>query len=532
MPLQPYTRLQHPDASVNRIIQDIYDKLDQTAVALTRATTASAPVSTVTPIISITGGGGGSPSVPSASGIVFLEDTSARILLYPPANYPLGSFYYASDTSVIYVDVINSIGVRAWTRLDLSTIISDTHANRIANYPASSYSVAPYPDVFFETDTQVFLVNEVVGGVNTWVPTWAYPLADTRANMNNAYFSAWWPQGQIYEQTDSYLEYISQPTVIASCTITGGTTIGYSGVGTPFDSRLVGYKVIVTISTVEYPVQVTGAFGTVLTIATSLSNSGCTVTIIGGQWVYQSGIYMNTYASRPVPVLQDFGLKFLATDLGWLEVLQYTAVVMGVPVLAYVYESGQAEGTVADMLALNMGTQESFNGPRPKYAETDFGHVHEWTGSAWQFAMGEVNNYMVESSSASAPGGAPTTATSTTNGWYPCDGGTYSVVNGDGSTTSVTTEDRNSSATVAAIMTGGFNASLNPATVPTYELTEATTTELQSAVVVQSGTGASVAGASHTHNFAIASADTPINPPSVANGGLPQYFTGSWWLRA
>jgi len=47
-----------------------------------------------------------------------------------------------------------------------ATVIEDTHANRLAHYPATTYAVGT---LFFETDREVMYSVNLVGGVNAWV---------------------------------------------------------------------------------------------------------------------------------------------------------------------------------------------------------------------------------------------------------------------------------------------------------------------------------------------------------------------------
>ena len=127
-------------------------------------------------------------------------------------------------------------------------VLEDTHANRLAKYPASGY---PIGSVFFETDNLVFLLNESVSGVNTWVPRWAYPILDLRANMAS-YFSMWWPQGMLYEQSDVNLIYSAKQQVIINCVVASdGLSVTYGGTDNPFKVGWNQYRILVNLSLIH-----------------------------------------------------------------------------------------------------------------------------------------------------------------------------------------------------------------------------------------------------------------------------------------
>jgi hypothetical protein len=203
------------------------------------------------------------------------------------------------------------------------------------------------------------------------------------------------------------------------------------------------------------------------------------------QWTYDSGIASGNLSSRPTLTAEDVGLLFAADDFGVIEVALANGP-GGAP--EWNYQSGASNGTLATMLGMGLsGFEENW-----LFFETTYQHLHQWTGSAWQFAPGEKSQYVVEADQQPA-GGV----------WYPCDGNSHTCVNGDGSTRSVPTQNWNG-ASVVFEAAGGFQQAANAATALTSQ-------------TVQSGSGA------------VAPQDIA---PSVANGGLPAYFTVSKWLCA
>jgi hypothetical protein len=151
---------------------------------------------------------------------------------------------------------------------------------------------------------------------------------------------------------------------------------------------------------------------------------------------------------------------------------------------------------------------------------TDYGHVLVWSGSAWAFAPGESSGYIVIWGLTAPIGGV----------WHPCDGGLYSFLQPNGTVLTYTLVNLNGN--VAAIMGGGFSVTLNPATAPTLAsgAAVALANDGDAGASVSAGTGLTVALKPHGHAATVT--DAAINAPSVAHGGLPAYFTMSFWARA
>ena len=91
------------------------------------------------------------PSIPEAQGVVLTPNQ-------PPITAPRVDELDALTTLAISRQPLRST---SGSGLD----IEDTHAHRVANYPATNY---PVGQGFFETDRQVRYLVELVGGVNVW----------------------------------------------------------------------------------------------------------------------------------------------------------------------------------------------------------------------------------------------------------------------------------------------------------------------------------------------------------------------------
>ncbi len=119
----------------------------------TQSITFSPDYQAPTPAESILGAGQvlRQPSIPEAQGVVITPNQ-------PSITAPR-------------VDELDALTTLAISRQPLRSTsgngldIEDTHANRVANYPAANYLVG---QGFFETDRQVRYLVELVGGVNVW----------------------------------------------------------------------------------------------------------------------------------------------------------------------------------------------------------------------------------------------------------------------------------------------------------------------------------------------------------------------------
>lgn len=176
----------------------------------------------------------------------------------------------------------------------------------------------------------------------------------------------------------------------------------------------------------------------------------------------------------------------------------------------------------------------------------DFEQLYRWDGTVWHYAPGFASQYIV--------GGYPQGGL-----WWPCDGTAYRCSQDDGSTANISTPNLTGDVFLKGTASTG---SVSAATRPTWEAAATTgnegahTHDVDPGVVssaatlsgqeVQSGTGVTVASASHTHSVdvpnttstagtlhshALTDALSQLKVPSEANGGLPKRIGLSWYMR-
>jgi hypothetical protein len=119
-----------------------------------------------------------------------------------------------------------------------SGVLQDTHANRLASYPATNYAVGT---LFLETDRTYVYVVRLVGGVNTWVFVTGidYDLlanipGDLGSNDVNALFAStdWQHIWRWHGNTWHFLEGDSSGYVeITTANTTGGVYVAADGAG-------------------------------------------------------------------------------------------------------------------------------------------------------------------------------------------------------------------------------------------------------------------------------------------------------------
>lgn len=167
---------------------------------------------------------------------------------------------------------------------------------------------------------------------------------------------------------------------------------------------------------------------------------------------------------------------------------------------------------------------------------TDFRHTLQWSGSAWEWGPGDMGSGQV-ASFLSNPGA----------GWNLCDGSSVNYLNSDGTVSAITLPNyttpaylklgttANAGPNAPSGTTSSVSAGTPAGTVsaPSFTGTPVTptftgsagTTGVESAdTTVQSGTGASVASASHTHGFTPAGTISTVTPAGAVSAPT---FTGS-----
>jgi hypothetical protein len=125
--------------------------------------------------------------------------------------------------------------------------------------------------------------------------------------------------------------------------------------------------------------------------------------------------------------------------------------------------------------------------------------------------------------------------------WGLCDGSGYNVAQPDGTVKTIATLPM----TGDIFITGGAYTGINAATAPTWAAGAQTDAEAAHThaydvpgTPISPGTGTSVTvggsgsfatgpGSAHSHTLS----NAKLNPPSVANGGLPAYIGVSFYIR-
>lgn len=127
---------------------------------------------------------------------------------------------------------------------------------------------------------------------------------------------------------------------------------------------------------------------------------------------------------------------------------------------------------------------------------TDFNHVLQWTGTAWTWGPGDIGSGYIDAFLS-----APTAA-----GWHLCDGSTVNRLNADGSVSTVTLPNYTTASYLKFGTTpapgpnaaSGQTASVSAGT-PSGTNTSTTSASESADQTVQSGSGATVPAAPHTH---------------------------------
>jgi hypothetical protein len=187
------------------------------------------------------------------------------------------------------------------------------------------------------------------------------------------------------------------------------------------------------------------------------------------------------------------------------------------------------------------------------YSVSDYGHILRWGGSAWTFGPGDPGSgyVVIGKPDGSAPNGGL---------WGLCNGSAYAVLNANGTTSSVTTQDLNDD----TFLLGGASFDASPRAAVRGKWESAAKTDAESAhthsvnppstnsgapsatTAVQSGSGTTVATDAHIHATDIAAvtsaagsahqhvlsdATAQLKVPSEANGGVPKRSGVALYIR-
>ncbi len=173
---------------------------------------------------------------------------------------------------------------------------------------------------------------------------------------------------------------------------------------------------------------------------------------------------------------------------------------------------------------------------------TDYKHVLRWSGTALDFLEGDSSGYTVEGKPAgTAPNGGL---------WGICDGSTYAVLNGDGTTTNIVTRNRTDDSFVIGTAPGSVGVRV--ATSPTWITGAQTETEATGITIDDhddhdintlgdhgSGTDSIVSSATHgahgvndpEHFHILTNGNASMNPPDEVEGGLPARVAVVFFIR-
>jgi hypothetical protein len=173
---------------------------------------------------------------------------------------------------------------------------------------------------------------------------------------------------------------------------------------------------------------------------------------------------------------------------------------------AWVYVAGVQYGTLSPDQKPTLTTNDA----NYRFRSTDFNREYRWNGSSWNDAPGQEPRFKA---SLFARNGGPENAA----GWALCDGSTVTRSTTSGGTTSVTVPDLvTSNLFMRPASTTGTVAG-NPTHHHAVDPPNTTSSGPSGTSEVQSGTGATVASAGHTHDTNIGSfnsGDTTTVPPS------------------
>lgn len=309
------TRLQVPDPATNAVIQDIYDKLQQVLGQDTPITPVT-PVTPVTPNVTINiSGASGQATTPQ---FAFIPE-----LVVMPSNNPNTGAPYAQDGLLIEFN-------KQFRRYNLSTfnwdyagtataILSDTHANRVANYLPAGYLDA----LFLESDTLILLWSS-----GTEWNTISGHVTDTHADRLTSWPSVQYSPGTPFFESDRTVFYVVADAV--GTVTTAGTAVTWiSGdhfinTGTGFDASQWPAGTPIVIDGITY-LLASVASPTAATLATSAGiQAGVAYSVDSGRWVYQSGQYSDALANLPTDLGENDELFLFFENAAYFHQLQWT----------------------------------------------------------------------------------------------------------------------------------------------------------------------------------------------------------------
>lgn len=425
------------------------------------------------------------------------------------------------------INITNLLGIPA----QASLILTDTHANRLANFPAASQAIGT---AFIESDRKYLYVIESVAGVNTWVYV-AGVSFNSQANRYADLGSA--DTGALYWSTDylqlsewngtSWVILLSLPMtdlhVVRYATGTVDTTNVANSVvtwatGSKFSSTWVGRHIVVNGTRCTVTVFTSD---TSITVDTNLgAHAGVTyyagyfsVDLVPGIQFFETDrqqMYIvddvtgGTVTPNHSAIAWTSGNKFSPTWVGSSIVINGTtypisavtsttaltitgdagtpgAVSYSVAAGQWLYVSGVSYSTLA-----NIGTDYTLTDVGALWQVTDYGHLLEWAGTGWQWGPGEMGSAYILM-------GQPDGSQPNNGSWGLCDGSTYAVLGPTGVTSNITTRNL----TGDVFIKGGAVGAPQAATVPTWQAGAKTDNAVTGITINNSTTGISVSVDSH-----------------------------------
>lgn len=339
----------------------------------------------------------------------------------------------------------------------LAVAIIDTHANRIANYPAANY---PSGTLFYETDTELLYVDNAGVWVNISGPLL---LEGTHSSRLASTPSVSYAFGTAYYETDRTVRYWVQ-NAAGTATVTTGTTVTWTSgdhfinTGTGFTAAQWPAGTPIIISGVTCHVA-TVSSSTVLTLQAATTNgAGVGFLVPSGRWVYLDGQYAAALASIP-------------TDLGEND----STLVAGKVAIGFLF-----------------------------YENALFAHQLQWNATLWQRGPNDEEH----SDSFHEFGAVPTDL-----GWQACNGSTVSYLKYDGTTANRTVPSLNATAAYAK-GGGSYSNTLVAPVVPTIS----GVTNSQVTGITVSPALAATAGTGTADNAGVSSVAVLV-PPFFGGGG-------------
>lgn len=235
--------------------------------------------------------------------------------------------------------------------------------------------------------------------------------------------------------------------------------------------------------------------------------------------------HANRLANFPASSYEP-GTVFFETDRSVLYVVKSIASIN-----TWIYVTGIMPTALAG-LPNDLGTND---GGFLALISDYFQHWLLWNGITWQFGPGDPGSKYIVATPGIVPNGGM---------WGACDGSAYTCLNGDGTTSSVTTPNL----TGDVFLKGGTYGPQQAASRATWDPTaitddesshQHTVTEPSSNLGnvqlgatpffgVAGGTVLSGPGSAHHHTLSV---NAKLNVPSEGNGGLPLRIPLTWYMR-